>query len=94
MRYYYGWDLEEWKRARQESNANKGRILGRNCSVYEEAKRQKWTSLFPEFRKVPKVGCLGDMRGAQEKRHQLSVLLVSMVNYICIVIMWTLTIGY
>lgn len=90
MRYCYGWDLGGWKTAGQERKANKGRVSGGDCCVYEEAKRLNWTSLLAELRKVPKVGSLGGMKGTPERRYQLSVLLISMVNNICIVIMWTL----
>lgn len=82
----YSWDLKGRKTGRQESNADKGTVSGGDCHVYEEVKRPNWTSLLAELRKVPKVGSLGGMKGTQERRDQLSVLLVSMVNNICIAI--------
>lgn len=66
LRYHDGWDLERWKTARQENNANKGRVSGGDCCVYEEAKRLSQTSLHPELRRVLKVNSPGDMKGAQD----------------------------
>lgn len=74
------------ERERQVSDAKEGRVLGVDSHIFEGVKRLTWTSLIRALRNVPKVGCLGDRKGAREKRHWLSVLLGSVVNSICTVV--------